>query len=172
MLLQGQRTRSSRWSDDHPGSRREPDTGRRGLDIPGTTNEARTAICCHNVPQSSGCENLIREPDWNAGCAERRCPVWVRAGMKPTVERQQGASFDSHLARRAPATPRVCHRRPPPAGAFTSSCPGRVAFLGMQPHVEVAVPPAVLRVHQSISRWNSPARGAARSLRATPVPGP
>ena len=30
------------------------------------------------------------------------------------------------LARRAPATPRVCHRRPPPAGAFTSSCPGRV----------------------------------------------
>ena len=29
------------------------------------------------------------------------------------------------LARRTTATPRVCHRRPPPAGAFTSSCPGR-----------------------------------------------
>jgi len=24
------------------------------------------------------------------------CPVRVRVGMKPTVERQQGASFDSH----------------------------------------------------------------------------
>src|SRR5437879_3286620 len=24
------------------------------------------------------------------------CPVWGRAGMKPTAARQQGASFDSH----------------------------------------------------------------------------
>jgi len=35
MPQEGQRTRSSRWSDDHPGSPGEPGTGRRGLDIPG-----------------------------------------------------------------------------------------------------------------------------------------
>ena len=37
-------------------------------------------------------ESRIGTPDALKGA----CPVWVRAGMKPTVERQQGASFDSH----------------------------------------------------------------------------
>ena len=44
MPQEGQRTRSSRWRDDHPGSPGKPDTGRRGLDIPGSSNEARVAI--------------------------------------------------------------------------------------------------------------------------------
>ena len=37
MPTEGQLTRSSRWSHDHPGSLGEPDTGQRGLDIPGIT---------------------------------------------------------------------------------------------------------------------------------------
>jgi len=35
MPQEGQRTRSSRWSYAHPGSPGEPDTGQRGLEIPG-----------------------------------------------------------------------------------------------------------------------------------------
>jgi hypothetical protein len=33
MPQEGQRTRMSRWSHDHPGRPGEPDTGQRGLDI-------------------------------------------------------------------------------------------------------------------------------------------
>ena len=44
-------------------------------------------------------------------------------GSMAECPRQSGMTIC--LARRVTSTPLVCHRRPPPAGAFTSSCPGR-----------------------------------------------
>src|SRR5712691_3601524 len=97
MPQQGQRTRSGRWSDAHPGRWRKASTGRRGLDIPGMQKpdgqqEAATTkgeYECEKDVSSAG----VGPPDALKGA----CPVRVRAGMKPTVERQQGASFDSHI---------------------------------------------------------------------------
>src|SRR6266446_1302399 len=40
---------------------------------------------------------------------EGACPVWGRAGMKPTAARQQGASFDSHSKTSNNATLRASH---------------------------------------------------------------
>src|SRR6266436_906125 len=96
MPQRGQRTRSSRWRDAHPGRWRKASTGRRGLDIPGMQKpdgqqEAATTkgeYECEKDASSAG----VGPPDALKGA----CPVRVRAGMKPTVERQQGASFDSH----------------------------------------------------------------------------
>jgi hypothetical protein len=51
MLLWGQRTRSSRWSDAHPGSPGEPDAGQRGLDIPGTERASGRALGSQNQRQ-------------------------------------------------------------------------------------------------------------------------
>jgi hypothetical protein len=50
----------------------------------------RAAIGCHE--RSKGVKLLAGAPDALKGA----CPVRVGAGMKPTVERQQGASFDLH----------------------------------------------------------------------------
>ena len=74
MLLQGQRTRSSRWSNDHPGSRREADTGQRGLDIRAQRMRHGQQYAVLTFLKSSACENPVREPGWNAGCDERCLP--------------------------------------------------------------------------------------------------
>jgi len=50
----------------------------------------RAAIGCHE--RSKGAKLLAGAPDALKGA----CPVRVGAGMKPTAERQQGASFDLH----------------------------------------------------------------------------
>ena len=51
MPQEGQRTRSSRWSDAHPGSPGKPDAGQRGLDIPGTERASGRALGSHNQRQ-------------------------------------------------------------------------------------------------------------------------
>ena len=60
----------------------------------------------------------------------------------------------------------------PPARS-PAHAPVAFAFLVMQPHVEVAVPPAVLRVHQPRQPLELPRQGRRSvAVRATPVPGP
>src|SRR5467141_1241542 len=76
MPQRGQRTRSSRWSDAHPGRWRKASTGRRGLDIPGIQKpdgqqEAATTqgeYECEKDTSSAG----VGPPDALKGCAVSR----------------------------------------------------------------------------------------------------
>ena len=59
----------------------------------------------------------------------RRMEAWsTSTGVLLALQRRfpRPSGRNICLAQRATATPLVCHRRPPPAVAFTSSCPGRV----------------------------------------------
>jgi hypothetical protein len=122
MCLQGQRIRSSRWSHDHPGSPGKPDTGRRNLDTLGGMKELRTAICCHNVAQSSGRENerkfsQVGAPDALKGA----CPVRGGLGGIPLLKDSMDAVLLLHIIpyfrslRRALGRPRLLTRVSAPA---------------------------------------------------------
>ena len=94
MPQEGQRTRSSRWSDDHPGSPGEPGTGRRGLDIPGTrTPEGQQyAVITKGTVR---CENTkvagVGAPD----VVKATCPVRGALGGNPLLRGNRAPSSDS-----------------------------------------------------------------------------
>src|SRR5262252_9506630 len=98
MPKEGQRTRSSRWSHDHPGSPGEPDTGQRGLEIPGILNPRGTAIGCRNQRGRRG-ENTqvagVGAPD----VVKATCPVRGALGGIPLRKGSMDAVLRLHQAR-------------------------------------------------------------------------
>src|SRR6516162_5703494 len=95
MPMEGQRTRSSRWSHDHPGSPGEPVTGQRGLEIPGILNPRGTAIGCRNQ-RGRRCENTqvagVGAPD----VVKATCPVRGALGGIPLLRGSTDAVLRLH----------------------------------------------------------------------------
>jgi hypothetical protein len=95
MPMEGQRTRSSRWSHDHPGSPGEPVTGQRGLEIPGILNPRGTAIGCRNQ-RGRRCENTqvagVGAPD----VVKDTCPVRGALGGIPLLRGSMDAVLRLH----------------------------------------------------------------------------
>jgi len=87
---QGQRVRSSRWSDDHPGRRRNACTGRRDLKTRGLYESLdRTVICCHNGTETES--DMVGPPD----ARKRACPVRGALDGNLLLRSSKALSFDS-----------------------------------------------------------------------------
>jgi hypothetical protein len=93
MCLQGQRTRSSRWSHDHPGRPGEPDTGQRGL----YTRGFRDAESDSNrlSKRTSERSDMVGAPD----ARKRACPVRGALDGNLLRERNKAPPFDSMSGR-------------------------------------------------------------------------
>src|SRR6516165_10571376 len=96
MRLWGQRPRSRRGSHVPPGSPGEPDTGQRGLEIPGTEKPGGGAIGSHNqredvcakMPKAAG----VGAPD----VVKATCPVRGALGGIPLSQGSMDAVLRLH----------------------------------------------------------------------------
>ena len=96
MPQEGQRTRSSRWSHDHPGNPGKPDTGQRGLDIPGiripegqqyaATTEGNSMVRKWNNPAGVGAPDVVKAT----------CPVRGGLGGTPLLKSSKDAVLLLH----------------------------------------------------------------------------
>jgi hypothetical protein len=90
MPKEGQRTHNSRWSHAHPGSPGKPDTGQRGLDIPGIGKPNGQQYAVVNERQKYNAKMLSSSRSWSAGCGESYLSGAGSAGRNSTAERQHG----------------------------------------------------------------------------------